>query len=101
MDAKKNITDRNDKQKQSGQAVVEYIVMLAVVTFFFVIVSRWLTDMDLGTRLNKPIQEDYARAYQYGRVDAKGMEDGGPLNHARYTQPAGNNFRIFINPHKP
>jgi hypothetical protein len=81
---------------ESGQAVTEYILMVAVVLGFYMIVANFLGNYGLGAKLSKPITTSFARTYQYGKSDVKGFEDGGPYHHPRILKPE--NFRIFINP---
>jgi hypothetical protein len=81
----------------SGQAITEYVVMIAVVLSFYLIIARFLTSSGLATKLASPIQQDFARTYQYGKPDVLGFSDpGGPKDHPR-IQSTGN-FRLFINP---
>jgi hypothetical protein len=81
---------------ESGQAITEYIVMIAVVLSFYLTVARFLTTSGLANKLAAPLQQDFARTYQYGKPDVLGFENGGPKDHPR-IQSAGN-FRLFINP---
>ncbi len=83
--------------RESGQAVVEYILLLAIVTSIFIVVSKGLTRAGLTKLLMKPLREDFSRAYQYGHPKALGFDDGGPKNHPRAE--GENSFRLFINPH--
>lgn len=83
---------------ESGQAVVEYIMLLAIVTSIFILVSRGLTQAGLTKLMMKPLQENFARAYQYGDPAALGYDDGGPKNHPRAYE-GENSFRLFLNPH--
>jgi hypothetical protein len=81
---------------ESGQAVTEYILLLAAIVGFYVILANFINSYGLGSKLMVPITGNFAHAYQYGKVNALGFEDGGPSNHPR-IHSAGN-FRIFINP---
>ena len=83
---------------ESGQGVVEYILLIAVIASFFMVVSRGLATTGLNKKLMIPITDKFARAYQFGHTGAKGYEDGGPINHPR-IDGGENNFRIFINPY--
>lgn len=84
---------------QSGQATVEYILILSVVVAIFVTLRGALGDLDLAGGIAGPIQTELRRAYQYGDADTIGPDErNGPVNHIRATVPAGKNFRIFMNP---
>ncbi|OFZ52747.1 MAG: hypothetical protein A2428_03340 [Bdellovibrionales bacterium RIFOXYC1_FULL_54_43] len=83
----------------SGQATVEYILLVSFVAMAFMLLSGMIGDIQLTERLMKPLKQDYARAYQYGNPKAKGYDDGGPLHHPRAVPGSGEgNFRLFINP---
>ena len=88
----------NKHKRESGQATVEYILIVSAVVSFYVMLARGLNSSGLASKLAAPITTDFARAYQYGRIDAKGYDDGGPINHPRAVEKGNNNFRIFINP---
>jgi Flp pilus assembly pilin Flp len=85
------------RENESGQAVVEYILLLAVVASVYILMGKALASSGLGNLLMTPITGDFARTYQYGRHDALGFDDGGPKNHPRARGGDGN-FRLFINP---
>lgn len=82
---------------ERGQAVVEYILILAVITGFFVLVTRALRDEKIASAVLKPLTEEHARAYQFGHPEARGPDDGrGPKLHPRIPGDGGG--RIFLNP---
>ena len=85
-------------KNDSGQAVTEYILLLAVVTGLFLLMFKLLPTLGIMKKLATPITGSYAKAYQYGHTRAKGYDDGGPENHPRATGGGTNNFRIFLNP---
>ena len=82
---------------ESGQATVEYVILLSVVVTFFLLVSTGMKKMNLGEKLIAPIKGPFAAAYRYGHPKAKGYEDGGPTYHPRVVG-GDQNFRIFFNP---
>lgn len=84
-----------DAQDDTGQAITEYLLLLALVASLFLMVTRALDSLGLAEKLVRPVKENYARAYQYGNPKTKGFEDGGPEMHPRAV--GGNNFRMFIN----
>lgn len=84
---------------ESGQAMLEYILLLAIVAGFVVIVFRGLDEIALQDSILEPLQKQYAHVYQFGHEKAKGFgESGGPIMHPRIPPSAADgNFRIFIN----
>lgn len=87
---------RDRKDSESGQAIVEYILMMSVVVMGFMLLSRGLVKIKFAEKMMSPITGTYARTYQYGHPKGKGYDDGGPENHPRAR--GGNNFRLFLNP---
>lgn len=83
---------------QSGQGTVEYIVLLAVIVSFYLVIAQGFGKIGFSKKLLAPLNQDFARAYQYGHPKAKGYDDGGPAFHPRIEGGGENNFRIFINP---
>ncbi|OFZ19710.1 MAG: hypothetical protein A2X94_16785 [Bdellovibrionales bacterium GWB1_55_8] len=89
----RNVNHRDER----GQAVVEYILLVALVVMAFTIVAGGMERFKVGEALLKPIREDFARAYKYGHPKTTGFDEGSPSRHPRVTG-GENNFRIFINP---
>jgi hypothetical protein len=81
----------------SGQAVVEYILLLAIVVSIFAALLGKLASSDALTAMKTPFTVDYKYTYQYGYSKARGQTDGGPLYIPQYHDDE-KNFRIFINP---
>ena len=82
--------------KESGQATTEYILLLSIVVLIFTLVSTGLKNAGVAGLLTKPITGPFAAAYQFGRADAKGWDNGSsPENHPRADSGTGN-FRIFL-----
>jgi hypothetical protein len=88
---------RLDPRDQSGQGVVEYVLMLSVAVFAYLLLAKGMKEAGVAEKLMRPITQDFAAAYRYGHPKAKGPEDGAPEFHPRDTS-GGTNFRIFINP---
>jgi hypothetical protein len=85
-----------DKVKfESGQAVTEYILLLAIVIGIYSAVISQLSQSNALNTFRKPFTTTFKYTYQYGNATARGQDDGGPTNIAQYH---GENFRIFINP---
>lgn len=81
----------------SGQSVVEYVIMLAIVMMLFIAMRAALKDMRYGDLLSRPIKKDFAAAYQYGHPQAKDPSEGAEwLPHAPMPNAKSNNFRMFI-----
>ncbi|MGK5082903.1 hypothetical protein WDW37_06330 [Bdellovibrionota bacterium FG-1] len=82
---------------ESGQAVIEYILLLSVVVMIYVALVGWMNRFGFMDKMTKPITTDFARAYQYGDPKAQGFDDGTPKRHPR-IQGCEECFRVFINP---
>ncbi len=87
---------RRRRSDERGQAITEYILMMSIIAGMAIAVSKALAGLGIADRLMKPIKQDFAAAYRYGHVKAKGYDDGGPEMLPRGPAPA--NFRLFINP---
>ena len=86
------------RSNESGQALTEYVLLLALVVGFFITISKGLALIHASDMILRPVKEEYARSYRYGHPKAKGFDDGGPEFHPRAETGSKNNFRIFINP---
>lgn len=81
-------------KSKSGQALVEYVVLLAVVAGVIFLLFKQLPK--LFAALEAPLRKDYRFVYKYGDKDTRGFNDEGetgPVRHPRYSKP--NNFRLF------
>jgi len=79
---------------ERGQATTEYILLLAVVLSFYLLIARGIGQIGVAQKLMSPITVEFASAYQYGKIPnrrdpAKG-DQLRPLNE--------NGFRVFLNP---
>lgn len=88
------------KKNQSGQAVMEYVLLLTVVSLMYLFASSYLRGSAVGKSISNPIQKDFAFAYRYGHPKARGLDDpDGPKLHPRISSSyAAGNFRLYINP---
>ncbi len=86
-----------EESRETGQALTEYILLLAFVVAMFLIVSKWVTKSGLANQLTQSLSGPFVAAYRYGHTQGKGLDDGGPKNHPRFSGRE-NNFRIFFNP---
>lgn len=96
-----------DLRDESGQAIVEYVLGLALILALFLIVKNGVSGLNLSAQSSKALEGNFARAYRYGHVKAKGFDHGEPYNqngpeyHPRVAPDAvPGNFRIFYNPGK-
>ena len=86
-------------KSNSGQAVLEYILLLSIVISLFALMSKSLGNMNLVTNLTASFKKTYVYVYRYGNKDARGQDAGGPINIPQYNKADDtHNFRIFINP---
>ena len=87
-----------EKVKDSGQALTEYVILLAILVSLFSSMMALLSKSTGFANLKKTFTEQYVRAYRYGHPEARGQDDGGPKLIPQYH--TDENFRIFINPSK-
>lgn len=83
-------------RNEEGQAVTEYMLLLFTIIAAYLLLLAFINKYSLASKLSQPLQQNFARAYQYGAVNAYGFDDGSPKNHPRVN--SSGNFRIFINP---
>ena len=82
---------------ESGQAVVEYILLLAIVVGLYSFVLNKIAQSNAITAMKGPFTKDLTYTYRYGHPKARGQDDGGPL-YIPQQHDSQNDFRIFINP---
>jgi hypothetical protein len=81
-----------------GQAVTEYILLLAMIALLYIGVIKGLNRTNiLGKMSESLLKKPFSAAYRYGQKTAKGKNDGGPYLHPRYIE-GEKSFRIFLNP---
>lgn len=81
----------------SGQAVVEYVLILFLSFMVFIMISRWFSTSGLLEKIVSPAKNQYKVLYKYGFSKTKGKEEGGPeLHPSPYVLPSES--RIFVNP---
>lgn len=86
-------------RSQSGQSMVEYILLTSVVVSAIVLLMRLLEDRELVfTTITKPIVSFIKYNYKYGDPNALGWDEArGPRNHVQISKPNGpQNFRLFL-----
>jgi len=83
-------------KNRSGQAVIEYILLLSVIVSLYSLVINLISSSNAFDAMKKPLEKDFKYTYRYGHPKARGQEDGGPKYIPQVNE--GQNFRIFINP---
>ncbi len=83
-------TNIRKRTNQSGQGVVEYVLLLLVVMGFVRIIFNFLPDRLRA--MERSFTESFAASYRYGDVKTKGGEDGYEY-HPR--APGTTNFRMW------
>jgi hypothetical protein len=63
---------------QSGQAVAEYILLLAITVVAFGVLMNAVNTIGVMKLLTSPIQDPFRRAYAYGHPLATTPDDTGP-----------------------
>ena len=82
-------------KSQSGQAVIEYVLLVSIVVSFYVIMSVAMNKLKLADKILAAMSGPYKSAYQFGDVEAK-VEDGQYTRHPMINGNGGS--RIFVNP---
>jgi hypothetical protein len=85
------------RTRKSGQTLVEYVLVVALIATFGYLVSGPMRD--LLQRVEFPLRNKFKYAYKYGHPDACGKDDDlpctGPKLHPRYDIPGS--ARIVTN----
>ena len=87
----------NHIRNEKGQSMLEYILLLAIVSGFSLTILRAVSHFGVMEKIAEPLTKGYAATYKYGHPKAKGYDEGTPENHPRAVT-GGNNTRLFINP---
>jgi len=87
---------RRGRNTESGQATIEYVLILTIIVSFYMALMTVIDRMNLAERLIGPIVGSYANTYKYGHPKAKGFDEGTPENHPRAV--IDGKVRLFINP---
>ena len=84
-------------RSQSGQAIIEYVLLVAILVSTFVVVVRWFRDdAKFQEKLLAGLNKTVVRTYQSGNPKATSpLAEEGAVHHPRDTSPG--NFRIFMN----
>jgi hypothetical protein len=83
---------------ESGQALTEYIFLLATIVSAFLLILNLSRTLGVGSILQKSYAEPFQALYRTGDAKGRSFEDAkGPNRHARYQACSGC-FRIFFNP---
>lgn len=99
MDVEKDV-----KSDESGQATVEYVLLMAMVVGIFLALQAFFQQTQLGEKLKTALFDKYSASYRYGHPDARANPDstGQFQKQARFNNGRNDteNFRIFVNPSK-
>lgn len=91
---------RKSKNKESGQSMLEYILVVFLVVTAVLFAFGWMRERSyIFKNIAAPVVAFVKYNYKYGDKDALGWdEDKGPKKHVQISNPDpdGSNFRIFI-----
>jgi len=87
---------RPGRAGESGQATLEYLLLLLIVVGSYGIILQWIQKAKLADLLAAPLTDTFAKVYKYGHPKAKGYDEGTPENHPRAVM--NGNTRSYINP---
>ena len=90
---------RSPLANQSGQSMVEYLLVTGVVIALILGVFTILENTEfIYNKLTKPLVAFLKYNYKYGDQNALGWDEGGgPRKHVQISRPnEGSSFRIFI-----
>ena len=95
-----SIMTRKHSNKESGQSMMEYILVVFLVVTAVLFAFGWLRERDfIFKQIAAPVVAFIKYNYKYGDKDALGWDEPrGPKKHAQISKPDpdGSNFRIFI-----
>jgi hypothetical protein len=88
------LKSRRIEAQVAGQATTEYILLMAVVVSFYLLVAKAIGQLGVAQKLMSPITSEFASAYRYGKIPSRTDSTQGdllrPLSEAK--------FRVFLNP---
>ncbi len=88
---------RARKKNESGQTVVEYLLLLFVIVGVVVIAYRWFKTSEFFFKnVTKPLVAQIRYNYKYGDPVAQGWDEGQPKKHIEIPKPDGQTFRLFM-----
>ncbi len=101
VSAKRNLAiyRRSRLSNQSGQSMVEYLLVTAVVVLITLGVFTLMENTEyIYKNLTSPLVAYLKFNYKYGDRNASGWDEGaGPRRHIQISRPnQGQSFRIFI-----
>jgi hypothetical protein len=80
---------RQVRGNESGQAIAEYVLLLALTVIAFGILLNAVNQIGIMGLIMKPIQDPFMRAYQFGHPKANAPDMGGDTTkHPRLGQRA-------------
>lgn len=82
--------------RQSGQSMVEYVLLLFLVTTSAAFALRWFkTNEFFFKKVTQPLVSHIRYNYKYGDPVAQGWDEGGAKKHIEIQIPNGETFRLF------
>ena len=85
------------KNRESGQSVVEYLLVLAVIVGGILLVMKLLKESNFfHKKFTEPLVKHITYNYKYGDPNAQGWDEGSPKLHIQISRPnEGQTFRLF------
>jgi hypothetical protein len=84
------------RNKQSGQTMIEYVLMLLITVSMVTFVYKWLKSSEFFYKnITRPMIAQLRYNYKYGDPVAQGWDEGAPKKHIEIPKPDGQTFRIF------
>jgi hypothetical protein len=84
------------KRRQSGQSIIEYVLVLcAVVGAILFVLAKLKESNYFYKRLTEPLVRHMVYNYKYADPSAQGWDEGTARNHIQIQQPTGVTFRLF------
>lgn len=81
---------------QSGQALVEYILVTFLVITMLAISFKWFKRSEYFFKnITKPVVAHIRYNYKYGDPTAQGWDEGEAKKHIEIVHPEGQTFRLF------
>ncbi len=88
---------RKKLREESGQAVVEYILMMVLVmSAVMLVIGKLKKDEYFFKHFTEPLVKHVTYNYKYADATAQGWDEGNPRLHIQISRPnEGQTFRIF------
>ncbi len=88
---------RQSLRKDSGQTMVEYVlIMFVVVTALVFILGKLKQSQFFYKKVTEPLIQHITYNYKYGDPTSQGWDENTPKRHIQISKPGdGNTFRLF------